>query len=77
MSAIMQDDVKEGLELRDVEFTGRAVITDGGSILYLETKITDDDGYVTWNWIAHTDKAGLIFSDEQPAEGLHIAKFSV
>lgn len=66
---IMLEDVNDGLELRDVKFTGEHVLEDG-QFLYLETRITDADGSVTTNWIAMKD-AELIFSDERP-EGVQV-----
>jgi len=72
---LMQSDIEEGLGLQNVEFTGRTVLAEA-KYLYLETKITDADGYIHWGWYALNDKDGLIFADEQP-DGLHKAVHAV
>jgi hypothetical protein len=67
---LMQDDVEEGLGLTNVIFTGRAVLAEGGTQLFLETEITDKADVTITHWIALDDKRGLIFEDAQP-DGWH------
>lgn len=74
-SAIMLEDIEDDLEIHDIQFTGNHVLANEGQELYVETKITTEEG-TTNHWIALTDKHGLMFSDVKP-EGVQLDSHGV